>query len=58
MLSPGNAPDELLARFPPTHVLVGDIDPMLDDAVAFTRRLLSVKSVVFVLVFVLVFLHV
>jgi hypothetical protein len=42
LLSPGNASDEILSRFPPTQIMVGDIDPLLDDSVCFAKRLLKV----------------
>eukprot|EP00741_Cyanophora_paradoxa_P013104 tig00020675_g12657.t1 len=29
----------MLARFPPTLIVVGDMDPLLDDATTFHRRL-------------------
>lgn len=35
------APDEVLARFPPTTVFVGDVDPLIDEGKAFGRRLQS-----------------
>ena len=33
------APDYLLASFPPTTIVVGGLDPFLDDAVDFAHRL-------------------
>jgi acetyl esterase/lipase len=33
------APDEVLSRFPPTTVFVGDVDPLVDEGKAFGRRL-------------------
>eukprot|EP00741_Cyanophora_paradoxa_P019572 tig00021128_g18894.t1 len=38
-LSPAVAPDELLAKLPPVYVTAGTLDPLLDDAVYFVRRL-------------------
>lgn len=35
------APDEILSRFPPTTVFVGDVDPLVDEGKAFGRRLQS-----------------
>ena len=32
-------PDEVLSRFPPTTVFVGDVDPLVDEGKAFGRRL-------------------
>ena len=48
-MSPQWAPDNLLRRFPPTHILVGEFDPLLDDSVSFARRLkgASTSSVFF-----------
>jgi acetyl esterase len=33
------ASDEVLSRFPPTTVIVGDVDPLVDEGNAFGRRL-------------------
>jgi len=33
------APDYLLCRFPPTTIVVGGLDPFLDDAIDFAHRL-------------------
>jgi acetyl esterase len=33
------ASDEVLSRFPPTTVFVGDVDPLVDEGKAFGRRL-------------------
>mmetsp|Transcript_54622 Transcript_54622/g.124400 ORF Transcript_54622/g.124400 Transcript_54622/m.124400 type:complete len:436 (+) Transcript_54622:483-1790(+) len=38
-LSPYHATDELLARFPPTHLIAGGFDPLLDESVDFYGRL-------------------
>lgn len=38
-LSPSMAPPELLAKFPPTHITSGGLDPLLDDGVHFAYRL-------------------
>uniref|UniRef100_K3X0C1 Alpha/beta hydrolase fold-3 domain-containing protein n=1 Tax=Globisporangium ultimum (strain ATCC 200006 / CBS 805.95 / DAOM BR144) TaxID=431595 RepID=K3X0C1_GLOUD len=39
LVSPGLAEDGLLAKFPPTSLVVGDLDPLLDDSVDFYTRL-------------------
>jgi acetyl esterase/lipase len=41
-MSPAIAPDELLRKFPPTNVMCGGMDPLLDDAVDFHGRLVRV----------------
>lgn len=33
------APDEVLLKFPPTTIFVGDVDPLVDEGKAFGRRL-------------------
>jgi len=38
-LSPSHCPDGFLARFPPTHIMAGGFDPLLDDAVDFHTKL-------------------
>lgn len=38
-LSPALAPDVLLKDFPPTSIVVGGLDPLLDDAIDFNTRL-------------------
>ena len=38
-VSPGVAPDDMLSQFPPTTIVVGDLDPLLDDSVDFDTRL-------------------
>ncbi|KAL6074443.1 Hormone-sensitive lipase [Balamuthia mandrillaris] len=38
-ISPGVAPNYLLAQFPPTFVILGGIDPLLDDGLLFAQRL-------------------
>lgn len=38
-VSPGLAEDDILAKFPPTSLVVGDMDPLLDDSVDFYTRL-------------------
>lgn len=45
-VSPGLAEDELLRQFPPTELVVGALDPLLDDSVDFYTRLshLGVES--------------
>ena len=35
------APDELLRQFPPMHIVYGSMDPIKDDVLIFTDRLLS-----------------
>ena len=35
-------PDAALRAFPPTRIVVGEFDPLLDDSVLFYRRLLAV----------------
>ncbi|TMW65016.1 hypothetical protein Poli38472_009183 [Pythium oligandrum] len=39
LVSPGLAEDGLLSKFPPTALVVGDLDPLLDDSVDFYTRL-------------------
>ena len=39
MLSPGIAPDEVLAKFPPTTIFIGEKDSLRDDSLNFTYRL-------------------
>jgi acetyl esterase/lipase len=41
-MSPAIAPDALLRKFPPTNVMCGGMDPLLDDAVDFYGRLVRV----------------
>lgn len=43
MVSPGLAEDGLLERFPPTALVVGELDPLLDDSVDFYTRLSYLK---------------
>ncbi len=38
-MSPWLATDDLLRRFPHTDILVGGLDPLLDDAIDFNTRL-------------------
>ncbi|KAH8194538.1 hypothetical protein TruAng_011301 [Truncatella angustata] len=45
LLSPILAPDILLQRFPKTHFLTGERDPLVDDTVIFAGRLRKVKQV-------------
>jgi hypothetical protein len=52
-VSPGLAPDSLLAQLPPIRVAVGSFDPLLDDSVEFTRRCVTCLGLV--LLFVLIF---
>ncbi|POM78153.1 Hormone-sensitive Lipase [Phytophthora palmivora] len=42
-VSPGLAEDSLLEKFPPTSLVVGDLDPLLDDSVDFYTRLSFLK---------------
>ncbi|KAG7401308.1 hypothetical protein PHYBOEH_002112 [Phytophthora boehmeriae] len=42
-VSPGLAEDALLEKFPPTSLVVGDLDPLLDDSVDFYTRLSFLK---------------
>jgi len=39
ILSPALATDEVLAKYPRTRIIVGDMDPLLDDSVFFYKRL-------------------
>ncbi|KAJ0410014.1 hypothetical protein ATCC90586_000873 [Pythium insidiosum] len=43
LVSPGLADDRLLELFPPTALVVGDLDPLLDDSVDFYTRLSYLK---------------
>jgi len=47
-ISPLLAPDALLAKFPPTYVHVGQVDPLVDDSVILCERLrkLNPKQIV------------
>jgi acetyl esterase/lipase len=36
-----NAPDNVMMKFPPTSIMVGGIDPFVDDSVEFAHRLSS-----------------
>ncbi|RQM11093.1 hypothetical protein DD237_008409 [Peronospora effusa] len=42
-VSPGLAEDSLLEKLPPTSLVVGDLDPLLDDSVDFYTRLSFLK---------------
>lgn len=44
LLSPILAPDILLQRFPKTHFLTGERDPLVDDTVIFAGRLRKAKQ--------------
>ncbi len=44
-VSPGLADDHILRQFPPTHLIVGDMDPLLDDSVDFHTRLTQLSVV-------------
>ena len=39
LLSPVFAPDEALRALPPTYILCGGLDPLIDDAVDFNTRI-------------------
>lgn len=39
LVNPGLAPDRLLVGLPSTHIVVGGLDPLLDDAIDFSTRL-------------------
>ena len=39
LISPAIVPDEILRRFPQTFIMVGDVDPLLDDSTYFFYRL-------------------
>lgn len=43
-LSPLIAPESLLARFPKTHLLTGERDPLVDDTVIFAGRIKAAKD--------------
>ncbi|KAJ3192614.1 hypothetical protein HK101_006227 [Irineochytrium annulatum] len=43
-LSPVNAPDEILARFPRTFLICGEKDPLVDDMIVFAGRLRQAKA--------------
>nr|KAJ3422516.1 hypothetical protein HK105_007733 [Polyrhizophydium stewartii] len=43
-LSPVIAPEEILSRFPKTYLIVGERDPLADDAVVFAARLREAKT--------------
>jgi hormone-sensitive lipase len=38
-LSPGLAPDEILAKFPKTRIMVASNDPLRDESFKYTLRL-------------------
>lgn len=42
LVSPALVPDEILSRFPQTYIMVGDVDPLLDDSTYFFYRLREV----------------
>ena len=44
LLSPLLAPEALLAKFPKTHFLTGERDPLVDDTVIFAGRLRQAKQ--------------
>jgi hormone-sensitive lipase len=39
LVSPYNAPDEILAQFPPTKFVTANLDPCLDDCVEFAKKM-------------------
>lgn len=41
LLSPKFLPDEMVAKFPPVRILVGGMDPLRDEAIRFTAKLLK-----------------
>ena len=41
-ISPGLVSPDVLSRWPPTRILVGDLDPTLDDSVLFASNLRKV----------------
>lgn len=43
LLSPIQAPDELLAQFPKTYMICGEKDPLVDDTVIFAGRIRQAK---------------
>ncbi|KAK9452729.1 Alpha/Beta hydrolase protein [Dipodascopsis uninucleata] len=43
LLSPVNAPFELLAKFPKVYMICGEVDPLVDDTVLFAGRLREAK---------------
>ncbi|KAK9462256.1 Alpha/Beta hydrolase protein [Lipomyces oligophaga] len=46
LLSPVNAPTELLARFPKVYMLCGEVDPLVDDTVIFAGRLRESRRII------------
>ncbi|ODV90782.1 hypothetical protein CANCADRAFT_110684 [Tortispora caseinolytica NRRL Y-17796] len=43
LLSPVKAPLEILAQFPRTYIMCGEVDPLVDDSVLFAGRLKEAK---------------
>lgn len=43
LLSPVNAPQDLLAQFPKTYMMCGEKDPLVDDTVIFAGRIRQAK---------------
>ncbi|KNC76801.1 hypothetical protein SARC_10718 [Sphaeroforma arctica JP610] len=39
LLSPWHATDDILSKLPPTYIVVGTNDPLLDDSIDFARKL-------------------
>lgn len=52
------APSSLLAKFPPTHIAAGGLDPLLDDGVHFAHRLLKEQRPVTTLFFFFFLRHI
>ena len=44
MLSPINAPEEILRKFPPTFIHVGTVDPLHGHSVEFYEKLKAVSQ--------------
>ena len=42
-VSPALVPDSILAQFPPTRILAGQCDPLLDDSIYFYQRLKELR---------------
>lgn len=50
-MSPYHTPEEILAKFPPTHIMACEIDPLRDSAFEFSLKLmkLGIKTKIFLL---------
>lgn len=44
LLSPIYTPTEVLAKFPPVHLITTEIDPCLDEVITFSNRLVDVGN--------------